>query len=270
MGDASNFIKNVKGLDTSGVEVDEEQVAPMIAAGSAEEKAELAKMEELLKASGFTGTADEETKLMCLRGRKYDAERAAELLPKVLELVAEYASADTEQLKKDTLSQKFCYLGSKDDAGRGVLWVRLRNHNPKESKAPNMARFITTLMLQSVLKDVDSQRQGIAVVNDMTGLKLSNLDPATAKAIFGSVFPRLPVRVGRICIFNPPWILGHVILPVVLTFMSRKLRGRIAVVNGNKFDALQQYIPSASLPEELGGTLKYDAAAWCQQLHDKL
>ena len=26
-----------------------------------------------------------------------------------------------------------------------------------------------------------------------------------------------------ICIFNPPWFIGHVILPVFLTFMSKKV-----------------------------------------------
>ena len=46
MGDdksVKDLAKQFKGLDTSGVEVDEEQVPPTIAAGSAEEAAELAK-----------------------------------------------------------------------------------------------------------------------------------------------------------------------------------------------------------------------------------
>ena len=86
------------------------------------------------------------------------------------------------------------------------------------------------------------------------------------KFIMGSVFPAMPVRVARICLFNPPWIVGHVILPLVLTFMSKKLRGRIAVLNGDNPDKLKEYVPASSLPAELGGTLAYDDTAWSTKM----
>ena len=57
-----------------------------------------------------------------------------------------------------------------------------------------MVRFVSNMMLKA-LSDTDVQRKGIVVVNDMTGLKLKNLDPATGKAIFGRVFPNLPVNL---------------------------------------------------------------------------
>ena len=223
---AGSLLKQMKTIDTSGVEVDEEQVAPAIAAGSAEEAAALAEMEQMLQAAGDAEgiAADKSTKLLCLRGRKYDAARAAGLLPKLLELKREFSVGEPagEQLIEDLHSHKIIAPGTKDADGRAIIWVRLRHHDPKRSKAADMARLMLTVMLHA-LKDPDVQRLGVTVINDMSGLKLKNMDPSAAKAIMMRVFPNLPIRVGRICIFNPPWFVGHIILPVFLTFMSKKV-----------------------------------------------
>ena len=104
----------------------------------------------------------------------------------------------------------------------------------------------------------------------VTGLKLKNLDPNAGKVLFGKVFPNLPIRVGRICIFNPPWIIGHVFLPIVMTFMSKKLKGRIALLNGNKPDKLLAYVPSDNLAPEHGGSLAFDEKAVAEALVAKL
>ena len=265
---ANEIISGLKGLDTSGVEVDEEQVAPSIGLGSAEETAELAKMEALLQAAGVE--ADSDTKLLCLRGRKYDAERAAGLLPKLLELKGSLgcdgpAGAWMPQLVSDINSAKVMNTGAKDEGGRAIIWVRLRKHDPKVSKAEDMGRLLTTVML-SALKDPEVQRHGVVVINDMSGLKLKNLDPAAAKNIMQNIFPKLPIRVGRIVIFNPPWIVGHVLLPVLLALMSKKLRGRIALVNGHHPEKITPFVPAASLPAELDGTYALDEAKWSEAL----
>ena len=101
----------------------------------------------------------------------------------------------------------------------------------------------------------------------MTGLNpFKNLDVNAAQTIMGKVFPRLPIRVGRICIFNPPWIVGHVLLPVLLTFMSKKLRGRVVILNGHKLPTLDPYVPPASRPAELGGSFPLDEAKWSEAM----
>ena len=320
-GGARQLVKGLSGLDSSGVEVDEEQTPPSIAADSPEEAAELAKMEALLASAGDTPAlfgADKKTKLLCLRGRKYDAERAAAALPKLLEFFAEFGigQSPTEQLTNDVQSHKLISLGSKDADGRAVIWVRLRYHDPKVSKAEDMARLLATVILDA-LKDPDVQRLGFVLINDsaaartsaalrpralliwladaartrarahlascgrdgspprplvvcaraaVTGLKLKNLDPAAAKMIMGKVLAVMPVRVGRICVFNPPWVVGHILLPVLLSLLSKKLRGRVAILNGHHPEKLTPYVPKASVPAELGGTLALDEAAWAARV----
>lgn len=88
--------------------------------------------------------------------------------------------------------------------------------------------------------------------------------------VFGTVIPHLPVRVGRICVFNPPWIVGKVLLPFVLTFMSRKLKNRIVIIKGEEPENLLEHIPATALPTELGGQLQFDAQAWADTVIGKL
>ena len=207
MGDAKGIIKGLDGLDSSGVEVeDEEQVAPTVAANSPEEAALLAEVEAALKATGNEAAinAPTEIKLMCLRGRKYDVARAVvralsvdsglrapvlclgalplhlspplpppqapqlvpmhparvqDLIPKHLELrtLLELDRDDNERLKEDLSTCKIAATGGKDDGGRAILWIRLRFHDPKKSKALDMGRLLYTIMIEA-LKDVEVQR----------------------------------------------------------------------------------------------------------------
>lgn len=214
----------LKGLDTSGVEVDDEQTPPTFDADSAEETALLQQMEA--KLDGEAASASREHKLMCLRGRKYDVDRAAELLPNFLALMQEFGpgTGDSAQLKDDLKSRKFVNTGGRDIAGRAMILLRFRHHDPKKSKANDMARLVVLVMLEVLTGNPDAQRVGIAILNDVSGVGLKNVDPAVPKLMFSKVFPRLPIRIGRICIFNPPWFFGHVLLPIVMFFMSPKLK----------------------------------------------
>ena len=262
---AKNIVSNLKGLDTSGVEVDEEQAPPSCAVGSPEEKALLAELQEATKDI----VASDDIKLLCLRGRKYDVARAAELLPKHLALrneIRDLGRADTEPLIEDLKSNKMVCTGGKDADGRAIIWLRLRFNDPKKSKALDMGRLIATVQLEA-LKDPEVAARGIIVVNDMTGVKLKNLDPSAVKFIMGTVLPAMPVRVGRICLFNPPWIIGNIIFPIAINFMSKKLRGRIANLTGDfRFAKLHEYVPPAQLAAEHQGTMPFDGEAWAAKM----
>jgi len=276
---ATDLIKELKAdgdLKTENLELDDDQDDPTVEAGSSEERELLGKMEALLtdeaklRCSHLGSDAKaKEYKLMCLRGRKYDAERAAQLLPQFLDLIEEFGlkpEAPTEQLCTDAATGKVVVTGGADAKGRPVMRLMLRYHNPKESKAPDMAKLITTVILHLLRGSTAAQRCGIVLLNDMTGLSLKNLDPAVPKLMFGSVFPRLPVRVARICIFDPPFIIGRVIFPVFLMLMSKKLRARITLIKERDFKALHAVYPPTMLTEELGGTLKFDKEKWIKEL----
>jgi len=222
---AMSLASNMKGLDTSKVEVDDEdQAPPTIAAGSKEERALLVELEALLPAE--CAGVSQEIKLMCLRGRKYDPARGAALVPDLLALIGELGLDKSDPAMWTQISTgKVCPTGAKDAQGRAIVWLRFARHEPRVYDAKKFGALIATMMLRT-LRDPDVARCGIVIIQDMRGISLSNLDPSAAKFVFGHVFPRLPVRVGRIVAFHPPWIVGHVILPIVMAFMSKKLKAR--------------------------------------------
>ena len=274
----------LKGMDTSNVDVDDEQTPPMVACGSAEERELLQKLETqmaatealLAKWEAFEASSKiyKEIPLWCLRGRKYDVDRALELLPRLIDMIEELElekeDAAGDRLLADLETHKLVATGTKDPGGRGVVWARLRFHDPKVSKAKDMGRLMASVMLHVLRHDPEVQRLGVSIVQDMNGLGLGNLDPLAAKYLLGHVLSNLPIRVGRICIVHPPWIVGKIILPIAMTLMSAKLRSRIAIINGSKPDPLFQHVPRSALPLELGGEAQIDIPAFVAAVAGKV
>ena len=272
----TDFANNMKGVDTTKVEVDDDdQAPPEIALGSTEEAELMQELDMALASSGIkekweafrSKSKFKELPLWCLRGRKYDVQRAAELLAKLIDAIEELQveSGDAKHLSDHLGTHKILATGTKDARGRPIIWVRLRYHDPKVYPAIELGKLVAAVMLH-VLRDPDAQRLGVVICNDMTGLKLKNLDPGAPKVLFGKVLSNLPIRVGRICIFNPPWVVGHIVLPIMMTFMSSKLKSRIAVLNGSKVENLTKYFPRESLPQELGGTTSVDSQQFIQSV----
>jgi len=258
---ALRLVASMRGMDMGKVAFDDDQEAPTIAAGSREEKARLGVMEELLAALSPAKAASAELKLMCLRGRKYRAADAAALVPELLALVAELdLKRSSSQLREDLASGKVVMTGAKDAAGRTILWLRFRYHDPKRCGPRDFARLVASIVL-TALKDPDTARCGVAILQDMTDVSLKNLDPKTAKYLFGSIFPRLPVRIGRAVIFNPPWFVGNVVIPFLRMLMSAKLRSRIVIVSDANPAPLYAFLPRSSLTQEHGGSFPFDLRA---------
>jgi hypothetical protein len=143
--------------------------------------------------------------------------------------------------------------------------MRMRFQDPKVCGARDFARMVATVILNA-LKDADIARCGVVMLNEMTGVGLRNLDPSIPKYLFGTVFPRLPVRVGRMVLFNPPFLVGRILLPVIKAFMSAKLRQRLVLINSDDTSQLSGYILPASLPQELGGSFPFDLHKWVDEV----
>ena len=104
-GPSAADLSALKSVDTSKIEVDDDQAPPKVAAFSDEEKALCAKVKELLlvyMSADEAAAVSEDDMLMCLRGRKYDATRAAELVPAFLGVKKEFSlGKGSEQLTED-------------------------------------------------------------------------------------------------------------------------------------------------------------------------
>ena len=168
----------------------------------------------------------------------------------------------TTKLLSDLKTLKIVNLPYTDSSGRGLIWLRLRNHNPSTSTPADMARCVAFVILRALSSNPDVQRHGICLINDMSSISLGNIQPSAAKFIFARVFPCLPVRVGRVYIVRPPFIVGNVILPIALRLMSSKLRSRVVQISDPK--ELEASLPER--PDELDGSTRFDGAGWIASL----
>jgi len=248
-GANKSFIGGLKTLSAIAVDTDEEgeQTPPTVAAGSPEEAALLAQLEAQLAAVASDGAAvqsapvaiSHDVKLMSLRGRKYDVERAAAIAPQLQALVdglesalksgdAEVVQRNREQLVADLRAQKIINTGAKDAHGRAVIWLRLRFHDPKTCGADDLARLNAYVLLH-MLRDAGVQRRGIVVIHDCTDVGWTNLEFGAFKAIVTTVLPRLPIRIAGVGVLRAPFFLSNVVLPLILRLVTVKLRKRIVV-----------------------------------------
>ena len=188
MADVGRLAKELAAtkITTERVEVDDDSAPPTVAANSSEEKALLKELSELLPEA--LKAVPDATKLMCLRGRKYDPARGAETL-QALEALKEtlQLSNPPPQLAADIASGKVTNPGGVDEMGRSIIWLRLRFNKPKESSPQDMGRLVATVMLKA-LESVETQRNGIVLINDMRELSVKNLSPSIAKFLMGEVY----------------------------------------------------------------------------------
>ena len=195
MADVGRLAKELAAskISTERVEVDDDSAPPTVAANSSEEKALLKELDGLLPEA--LKAVPDATKLMCLRGRKYDPARGAETLQALEDLKETLElSHPPPQLAADIASGKVTNPGGVDEMGRSVIWMRLRFNNPKESGPQDMGRLIAKVMLNA-LENVETQRNGVVLINDMSGIGVKNLSPSTVKYIMGEVYcPRCSSR----------------------------------------------------------------------------
>lgn len=262
-------VEELRSIDTSGIEVDDDdQVMPSISVGGKEEKDLLAQLEGKLE--GENKGASETLKLICLRGRKYDVDRAAAIVPRVAALLEKFKVTEEtqEDLSTNLRSGKLTMPGTADEKGRAIIWVRLRFHDPKAQSAEAFGRMMVRIFT-TALENPETARNGVCVVQDMSHVGIKNFDPKAFKMLAQEVFANLPIRIGKVCIYNPPFIIGRVILPIVFSIMPKKLKARLTIVNGEDQEALHKLVPPASLPEELGGTLKFDIEQFAATVEKK-
>ena len=150
MADVGRLAKELAAakISTERVEVgDDASASPTVFVNSSEETALLKELDGLLPEA--LKAVSDATKLMCLRGRKYDPARGAETLQSLEDLKQSLdLSHPPPQLTADIASGKVTNPGGVDEVGRSIIWVRLRLHNPRESSPQDMGRLIATVTAQ--------------------------------------------------------------------------------------------------------------------------
>ena len=141
-----------------------------------------------------------------------------------------------------------------DQAGRYVLTVRMSRTDPGRW-SPRYAIMATHAAIESLLlRHPEAQARGIAFVNDMSDIRMGNVDTRVPREMFAAFNSKLPVRFGGIYIVNPPFFM-RMIFPMVRMFMKRKMQDRMQMLSGG-YPQLKSFFDEDQIPDDMGGALE--------------
>jgi hypothetical protein len=201
----------------------------------------------------------------CLRNRSYDILSAQKRLEKYLgwrkEIFGNWAdqtASGNEQLCTQILTGMVSVCPAKTPSGAGILFVRMRLHDPVTFDAHATVRCWHYIVMSAITQDPTLARTGFVVINNFEGATLSNLDISVPRAISSALSKCLPVRIESLSAVNPPWVL-RMVIPIVKSVLSAKLGERLQVVFEHAELPELLSIPKEILPVELDGEVDVDA-----------
>lgn len=150
-------------------------------------------------------------------------------------------------------------VGLRDKWGRQVLMMRPRLIDYSKVDPSDVLRHMWTLM-DFLLKNEETQRKGIVIINEATNVARKNFSRDTIKLVLDAIQNAIPIRMAGFYICNAG-LMFRIIFPIIKVFMKEKLRKRFMII-GSNHQLLNSYFPPASIPAELGGTFEHDHYAW--------
>ncbi|XP_068178773.1 tyrosine-protein phosphatase non-receptor type 9 isoform X2 [Antennarius striatus] len=166
---------------------------------------------------------------------------------------------DEEPLRSELLSGKFTVLPGRDAKGAALALFTARLHRPDVTTHKAVLQAII-YQLDKAIECVQTQRDGLIFIYDMTNSSYGNFDYELCVKILNLLKGAFPARLKCVFIVSSPlWFRAP--FAVLRLFVREKLRERVCTVRAHE---LASHIPVSSLPEHLGGTSQYSHVAWIQ------
>lgn len=136
-----------------------------------------------------------------------------------------------------------------DRVGNQTLYMRVKMHR----RVPELNQIMREFIL-CCLENCDraNNGRGTAVIFDLTGCGLQNVDPGFLFWLVYSFRNYCPKGLSYIIIYNLPWILNAT-AKLALSWLSSTNKRRLRFVSG---DGIQDFIAPENLPDYMGGTCK--------------
>ncbi|KAJ8336051.1 hypothetical protein SKAU_G00393940 [Synaphobranchus kaupii] len=198
-----------------------------------------------------------------LIARKFDVSRAIDLFQaykntRIKEGIFNI-DPDEEPLRTELLSGKFTVLPGRDSNGAALALFTARLHRPDVTTHKAVLQAII-YQLDKVIESVQTQRDGLIFIYDMTNSTYGNFDYELCVKILNLLKGAFPARLKCVFIVSSPlWFRAP--FAVLRLFVREKLRERVCTVKAHE---LAGHIPMESLPEHLGGCSQYSHIAWIQ------
>ncbi|MGH0158035.1 UNVERIFIED_CONTAM: hypothetical protein FKN15_035546 [Acipenser sinensis] len=203
------------------------------------------------------------TAVKFLIARKFDVSRAIDLFQAYkntrLKEGIYNINPDEEPLRSELLSGKFTVLPGRDAKGAALALFTARLHRPDVTTHKAVLQAII-YQLDRAIESVETQRNGLIFIYDMTSSTYGNFDYELCVKILNLLKGAFPARLKCVFIVSSPlWFRAP--FAVLRLFVREKLRERVCTVKAHE---LANHIPMESLPEHLGGSSEYSHVAWIQ------
>lgn len=167
--------------------------------------------------------------------------------------------ASDELLKRELYTEKFTILSGRDKNGAAIALFTARIHQPSLTSHQLVLKALV-YQLDAALESIETQRNGLVFIYDMTESKYSNFDYELSKKILNMLKGGYPARLKKVLIVTAPlWFKAP--FKILRLFVKEKLRDRVYTIN---LSQLIQHIPQDALPEQLGGKSITNHKAWLQ------
>ncbi|XP_077575694.1 tyrosine-protein phosphatase non-receptor type 9 isoform X1 [Stigmatopora nigra] len=209
------------------------------------------------------GLVSKPTAVKFLMASKFDVFRAIDLLQaykntRIKEGIINI-NPEEEPLRSELLCGKFTVLPGRDANGAALALFTARLHRPDVTTHKAVLQAII-YQLDKAIDSVQTQRDGLLFVYDMTNSSYGNFDYDLCVKILNLLKGAFPARLKCVFIVSSPlWFRAP--FAVLRLFLREKMRERVCTVKANE---LANHIPVSSLPEHLGGTSQYSHVAWIQ------
>ncbi|KAG1956633.1 tyrosine-protein phosphatase non-receptor type 9 [Pimephales promelas] len=203
------------------------------------------------------------TAVKFLMARKFDVSRAIDLFQaykntRIKEGIYNI-NPNEEPLRSELLSGKFTVLPGRDAKGAALALFTARLHRPDLTTHKAVLQAII-YQLDKAIESVQTQRDGLIFIYDMTNSTYANFDYELCVKILNLLKGAFPARLKCVFIVSSPlWFRAP--FAVLRLFVREKLRERVCTVRAHE---LVNHIPFSSLPEHLGGSSQYSHIAWIQ------
>uniref|UniRef100_A0A8C2FRU7 Tyrosine-protein phosphatase non-receptor type 9 n=1 Tax=Cyprinus carpio TaxID=7962 RepID=A0A8C2FRU7_CYPCA len=203
------------------------------------------------------------TAVKFLMARKFDVSRAIDLFQaykntRIKEGIYNI-NPNEEPLRIELLSGKFTVLVKMKIKGAALALFTARLHQPDLTTHKAVLQAII-YQLDKAIESVQTQRDGLIFIYDMTNSTYANFDYELCVKILNLLKGAFPARLKCVFIVSSPlWFRAP--FAVLRLFVREKLRERVCTVKAHE---LVNHIPVSSLPEHLGGSSQYSHIAWIQ------
>ncbi|RPA98869.1 CRAL/TRIO domain-containing protein [Choiromyces venosus 120613-1] len=142
------------------------------------------------------------------------------------------------------------YLHGLDKEGRPICFVRVKLHKQGEQSEESLERY-TVYIMETARLMLQPPVDTAAVVFDMTGFSMANMDYAPVKYLIKCFEAHYPESLGICLVHKAPWLFSS-IWTVIKGWLDPVVASKIHFTK--TIEDMEAFIPKENIPGELGGS----------------